>query len=447
MNATNATAILNNATTIAVAANDSSYGSLTSSTTIVAQGTLLTFGILIFSLSFIASIFCVILISAMILPLASAKGRAVYSTYNLYLAFLSIPDLAANIFIAYSMFIQTPWVGQQVSDEDSSNTLWFDDSPYDDALYEMCICANLYTNAFLTFEIYKLLKYSSLRKRYYPPTVGKVTKQAMIAFLVGASVFVVDFFLVADHIDNNTMGLSPQMLQTLDWLHFAFTWIVCVVVPISVLVVVTVMIYRQGLIASTESLYEGRLRTLSFFFLRIVFIEIMVWIPSAVAFSIYWITEDNNRTKVVAYNISIVFSGIQVIVNFVCALTKPDTKKLIVDLPQRLCCDCWQLCGPESNSDIHDEHNNNHKHGAPRRLFRDPFLRMRRSSLSSSFHRFGKRSRSINSNTMRDEEHGGVDESTRREVDNNTGSIVKFPTSSSNQPEIDTTDETCNDAC
>lgn len=437
MNATNDSAILNNATSIAATTGDSNA-------LVVAQGTLVAFGTVIFTLSFIGSILCAILIAAMTLPLASPKGRAAYSTYNLYLAFLSIPDMFANVFITYAMFVYTPWVGHDNNDPDIS--LWFDDNPYDDAIYQMCMTANLYTNAFLTFEIYKLLKYSSHRKRYYPPTIGKVTKQAMIAFAVGVFVFLVDFVLVADRIDSNTMGLSPQMLQRLDWLHFGFTWIVCVMIPIFILIFVTAMIYCQGLITSTKSLYEGRLRTLSFFFLRIVFIESMVWIPSSVSFSIYWITDDD-RTKIISYHISILFSGIQVIVNFICALTKPDTKKLIMDLPHKLCCDCRQEYNSNSNSDDDDDdETNNNNNGPPKRLFRDPFLRIRRSSLSSSFFRFSKRSQSIKSNTIRDEEHGCVDESSRRGDETDTTTTNTIIHESINQHEVDAMKEDCGDA-
>ncbi len=375
MNATNVTAI----------------AAETSTPLVVTHELQLAFGIVIPTMCFIASILALVLIAAMTLPLATAKGRKEYSTYNLYLAFLSVPDLVANVFIIYIIVANTQWNDEYDNntdnDTDKNNSLWFEACPYDDAIYTMTTTANLYINAFLTYEIYKLLRYSSLRKRYYPPTTGKVTKQALFCYAMGLFVFVVDFFVVADRIDNNVSGASPQMLKILDRLHLAFLWIVCVIIPLSVLVVVSGMIYWQGLITSTKSLYEGRLRVLTFFFLRIVFLEIAIWVPSAIAFSIQWTVRDE-RTKIIAYYSSLFCASIQVFVNFVVALTKPDTKKLILGLPRRMCCDCWNLwCNEEeeeeANRNVDDDGDDITTTTTTRtsRRFKDPFLRMRRSSV------------------------------------------------------------------
>ena len=383
MKATNVTTALVNNVTTAIAGVSESRNPL------VAHETQLAFGIVIPTMCFIASILSVVLIAAMTLPLATAKGRKEYSTYNLYLAFLSVPDLVANIFIIYIVVTNTQWRIQndEYDDDDNNNntdndSLWFEASPYDDGIYTMTVAANLYINAFLTYEIYKLLKYSSLRKRYYPPTTGKVTKQALFCYGMGLFVFVVDFFVVADRIDKNVTGASPQMLKSLDRLHLAFCWIVCVLIPLLVLMVVSGMIYWQGLIESTKSLYEGRLRVLALFFLRIVVLEIAIWVPSAIAFSIQWTVRDE-RTKIIAYYSSLFCASIQVFVNFVVALTKPDTKKLIVGLPHRVCCDCWQLlCKEEEAND--DGHDITTTTTTTKQRFKDPFLRMRRSSVQST---------------------------------------------------------------
>lgn len=66
-----------------------------------------------------------------------------------------------------------------------------------------------------------------------------------------------------------------------------------------------------------------------------------------------------------AYNISLLFSGTQVILNFGCALTKPDTRMLIVDLVT------FAYCRPQMNEDPEEDLGSTDELGRRR----DPFLR------------------------------------------------------------------------
>jgi len=341
----------------------------TNSTEAVSHSTVLVFGTLNVILCSISSILSLVLILATTIPLLSPTRRKQYSTYNLYLAYLSIPDLAVNVFILYLTITHTRWTWT-LNETHDDNSLWFCEYPWDDAVYPLCATANLYINAFVIFEIYKLTKNSSLRKRYYPPTIWEVTKHSMISYGAGMFIFVLDFFIVADRLDNNTWA-SPTLLRTLHLLYWAVSFAICIVVPLSALIAVSAMIFCQGLIESTRSLYEGRLRVLTLFFLRIVFLDVLVWLPCSISYTIQWLSE-NPRTEILAYNTSLLFSGIQVMVNFWTALTKPDTRTLIVDLLTLDCC----RTGNDREADDKADPAPIDEDGRRRR---DPFLRSVRS--------------------------------------------------------------------
>lgn len=369
MNATNATSIISNSTSI-------------SSSPAVAHSTLVVFGILQLTLSSVASILSVVLIAATTLPLFFPETRKNYSNYNLYLAYLSIPDLVMNISVIYFIFANTQWTlddtttSRESSNHNDYNAMWFDAHPYDDAIYPLCGTSNLYTNAFLTLQIYKLLKNSNARKRSYPPTIGKVTQHAMISYGMGISIYIVEVFVIAHKFDNNTWA-SAGVLETLYWL---FSWSFCVVIPLSVLVGVSSVIFCKKLIVHTQTLYEGRLRVLSLFYLRIMIIDLMIWLPSSILFTMHSLAEDK-KTRIIAYNSMLLFFGIQVMVNFRYALTKPDTRTLIENVLAFVYCrKDWRESeanrmrqGTDSTDDSEDGR-------------RDPFLRSifrHRSSISS----------------------------------------------------------------
>ena len=84
--------------------------------------------------SSIAVILCCITILAMTLPLLDKKKRKRLSTYNLYLVFLSIPDLVYNIFLIYLFTTNDLWILNTADD----TSLPLIDHPIDLALFTTC---------------------------------------------------------------------------------------------------------------------------------------------------------------------------------------------------------------------------------------------------------------------------------------------------------------------
>ena len=274
------------------------------------------FNVTILLVCLISSILCVITIAAMTLPLLYRGRRKQYSTYNLYLVYLAIPELIFNIFVVYVVLTYTIWTTQTPTETEAETetNLWLFDHSFDYIVFTVCQTANLYTNAFLTFEIFRLLKKSNIRKRHAPPTIAKVTKQAMISYGVG----IVSIFIT--YLCGKYISLSTPIMN---YLYLGFLLICMAIIPLSFLIVICMKIYCQGLVRSTGSMYDGRLRVLFYFFLRIVLTDLLIWLPSTTFYAVWWLSPDV-KTSVLAYNAYLLLSGCKGIVNFGCSLTKPD---------------------------------------------------------------------------------------------------------------------------
>ena len=278
----------------------------------------------------IASILCVILILSMTLPLLDRKRRKSYSTYNLYLVFLAIPDMTSNAFIIYLLLAHHQWNSHQgyaISNETTTTTNfeWMFDHPLDHNVHTLVTTANLYTNAFLVHEMLLLLKDSHRRKRHSPPTIAKVAKQAMVSYGLGIFIFLVEYG-VSRVLEEGGIGYI---------LYQCVSLIFCAVLPLSIMMILSFRIYKQEYLVSTKAMYQGRLKILILFFVRIILTDLLLWVPASIAYMLYWFSEEISPSKVMAYNVSMVFTATQSIVNFGCSLAKPDARKLIVGL---VCC-------------------------------------------------------------------------------------------------------------
>jgi hypothetical protein len=169
--------------------------------------------------SSIAVILCCITILALILPLLEKRKRKRISTYNLYLVFLSIPDLVYNSFLIYLFSTYHIWIPPSplIPSTTTDTTLPLVDHPFDLALFTACATANLYTNAIISYEILKLLRDSNKRKRSSPPSLIKATVQAGSAYTLGVIIFIIDFF-AGDYLKTVSCSIFPYMV-----LHLALT--------------------------------------------------------------------------------------------------------------------------------------------------------------------------------------------------------------------------------
>ena len=185
----------------------------------------------------------------------------------------------------------------------------------------MAVTSNLYVNAFLTHELYTLLKNSNKRKKHSPPTITKVAMHAILSYGLGIIIFCVPFL-------GNAMGHAQSNSQSIA--YFIFYTIYVAGIPLSVVVWISYQIFRHELLRSTESMYEGRLRILVVYFARIVLSDLLFWIPAVTLYYVSYAT--TGPTKILTFNTSLLFMAFQSIVVFACSVVKPDVRKLITDL-------------------------------------------------------------------------------------------------------------------
>jgi len=281
----------------------------------------------------VALFLCVVLIAAMTLPLLSPKRRKKYSTYNLYLAYMVFPDFIVTGCVLYLSFVEQAidpsWLRPEKIDGSHH--------PAEHSVILSCGTSNLYMNAFLTYEIYRLLKHSSIRKRHFPPTVARVTKQAGVSYALGILIAVVDYFLKKE-----IKEIQVFLLEVFEFVYVA-------IVPLSFMVGISVVMYKQQLLQSKRDMYSGKLRVLMLFFSRIILTDLLFWLPSSIFYLVYIMNyrqidnggdniENLKQRSTFARNMSLLLHGCQTIVTFGFSLTKSDARLLIGDLFRCTCC-------------------------------------------------------------------------------------------------------------
>ncbi len=273
----------------------------------------------------IAIVLSLLLMFGMTLPLFFPTRRKQYSTYNLYLAYLSLPDFVVYTYLVHLILTRHDGSFFPLMDEDGTIQWMWEDNRFDHSVYAVCVTANLYTNAFLIWECYLLLWDSANVRRHAPPSIKRVTKHAMIAYGIGIFAFVLEVL---------AMDLDPRNR----WFIFYQTicYLIFVIIPLSVLAILWVKIHLEGLVGLTRSMYQGRLTVLVSYFVRIVVTYLLCTGIGTICYMVYWSTIDTTIPKVFCYITFLFFSGIQATANFALSLTKPNARQFVWNL---LICD------------------------------------------------------------------------------------------------------------
>eukprot|EP00536_Pseudo-nitzschia_multiseries_P004573 jgi/Psemu1/10254/gm1.10254_g len=307
--------------------------------------------------AFIDAILSLMTVLAMTVPLLFPKERKTYSTYNLYLAYLSASDLIFKAFLLYLVF------GYKRTNQFNK----IHDHDHDHAMSIFCVTANLYTNAFLAYEIYMLLLNSSRLIRHKPPSIGKVTTQAMISYGCGIVYLLLDTFALEGHLDDDST--TDQWKKNALVISFLF---LCAGIPMLVVVGVCFQIWRLELLGSTRTMFEGRLRTLALYFARIVCVYVLIWLPAFVCYTIHWVPSDlfSEEVRERAYTAAAVLIVLEVFVSFGFSWTKPDVQRLYVNFFTLQYCRCHN----NNNSNNSNNSNNNNNQCSAETTETDPQL-------------------------------------------------------------------------
>ncbi|MGK3740185.1 MAG: hypothetical protein ACI90V_007033 [Bacillariaceae sp.] len=275
-----------------------------------------------------------------------------YSSYNLYLVFLVFPDVLFNAFIAWRCIsdlsghaFNAEWaLAAWIYGETQQPSIMF--------IFYGCTTANLGMNTLIAFEVFKLLKNSNQRIRQSPPTIKRVVLQATGVYLYSIVLTIIIFgllvwvpkFIRSDTKQNryselaNTVG-GPIVLA------------LSAGIPFMVLIYICGVVWRRRLVRKSDR----HLRILAIFFLRIVFVFIVIWCPAYILWGI-----DKFNNSAVSYGpifaVSMLLISIQSILSNALAIMKPDVKEAVLDLITFSVC-----CNSNSNSNSNSNNNSNSK--------------------------------------------------------------------------------------
>ena len=248
--------------------------------------------------------------------------------FNYYLILLTIPDLVLNAFL---ILLYASYVNQfYISELPGYVVYGFRQDgvviPFDYAIIFGCSTANLWMNAVIAHAVFDLLKKSHQGVRVKPPTIKKATFQGVIVYLYALIIFFAHFFL------DGKMNMNIAAPRTIYFMLSAGF-------PIMYLCYVCIIIWYRGLVPSLG----GRLREISLYFFRIIFVFLVIWLPSLalmlwngpvrtrdiVQFDQELSTKQSNSSLFPA---GLLLCAIQSIVSTGMALTKTDVRKCVIDL-------------------------------------------------------------------------------------------------------------------
>lgn len=265
----------------------------------------------------IAVILSATLFLSMTVPLLYPSKRKKYSTYNLYLASIALPDL---IFSAYIVGVFVVWDGMANERIKPDQPKWISSHMLGDAISDMCMPMNLFINMFVVYEIYVLLLRSSRLRRAHPPTIFKVFLQTLVAYSGGILAFVTMYLMKKEKKDK------------------IIALVFCFIPPVSFLVSITFAIWYKGLIGSTETMYDGRLKILVLYYLRIIIVGFL-WVPVFICLMISFHIEEKEGKTTTDQNMIVglhftatLLAPIQAVSTFAFSFKNPQPRQYILDL-------------------------------------------------------------------------------------------------------------------
>merc|ERR1712238_225082 len=156
-----------------------------------------------------------------------------YGSYDLYLIYLSIPDLILNIHI---LIVNRSFANMKIPN-----------IAYGSALVLASSTANLYINCVISYELLNLLRNSNNATRCRPPSLMKVTIQAMVVYVISILIFVAFFFTHKTKYKKYHTG-NIDAYKDVTKINFAWSMILSVVIPTIFFCYVWITIWYRGYI-------------------------------------------------------------------------------------------------------------------------------------------------------------------------------------------------------
>jgi uncharacterized membrane protein (DUF485 family) len=198
-------------------------------------------------------------------------------------------------------------------------------------------------NTLIAFELIKLLNNSNKRVRQPPPTIKRVVLQATGVYLYSIVLSIIVFGVVVwfpKFIRSDTK--RNQYIEVVNSVGGPIVLAISAGIPFIVLIYLCGVAWRRRLVRKSDR----HLKTLAIFFLRIVFVFIVIWAPAYILWGI-----DVFNNSAVSYGplfaVSMLLISIQAILSNALAIMKPDVKGAVLDLITFSVC-----CSSNSNSNM-----------------------------------------------------------------------------------------------
>jgi hypothetical protein len=240
------------------------------------------------------------------------KEEPTYSSYNLYLVYLAVPDLlyAVNMIVTNASKLN-----QQTSSHLSSFAS-------NSAIIYAVATANIWLNATTIYEVMPLLRSMQNAQKINQPRLKRVNLQAAAVYLLSAITGVFTYFTEGASSSNKVIG--PTYIIWL--LIFGY-------LPVGYVLYMSVVVWRHGYLRTTYgngTRREKAMKELGNYFFRITGVFLLIWLPTLVLGNLlHFGSEESAGWGVFVVTCT---SGVQAIVTFCLILTKSDAKKYIVDL-------------------------------------------------------------------------------------------------------------------
>ncbi|KAG7355175.1 hypothetical protein IV203_004531 [Nitzschia inconspicua] len=245
----------------------------------------------------ITFIACSILIVAI---LSSKKARA--QGYNLYLVFLAVPDALFNIFSFGRNIVNI--TGNQLSSPMGGTV---------HALEWFHTAANMWLNALIIYQIHCMLLKARKFVRTPPPSVKQVLLQVGAVYFFAAlwAAWSLILLLQGSNIFSNTNAAWLTSKSLMCGPPFLYTVIACVDV------------WWKKLLPT-----KGRTRVLSLYFLRVVLVFLLTWVPFLILVDVTYYKTASLWMLGLAYY----FASLQGLLSVIVAVGKPDIKRAVLNL-------------------------------------------------------------------------------------------------------------------
>ena len=219
----------------------------------------------------LATINCLVAITTFVVicSILSSKELRI-NPFNWYLVFIFVPD-----FVMSSLCIFGCAFSATISRFYSE---WM--CSFQSMYLVFGLCANCWMNVFIVYEVYKLLGFSSLRKRYFPPRRATVAKQAFGVYLYAIAWGLLGIFPISwlPHQTYAWYGFFcfPQEYDRTSTIFYWLVFIPAIMgIPILYISYVCYDIWRRQILPT-----QGRRRNLSIYFVRLILVYYIMWTPA-----------------------------------------------------------------------------------------------------------------------------------------------------------------------